>query len=305
MRLGAAPQKAGACLLPALACAMAKAAPGAAEWPAWTLGRQLAVRGTEDLSQRRLFAQSKRPREKDVGNELAVAIPEGVVCEYRYPNLLVMGPLGEKETNLEIFEHLGIRLSEDGKSLSFTSYTPETTYSFARGPKWRTQKVFQRLNQVARLVERDFRGVTAGYRKDLELRGLGFKWALQAEADGVEVLTMNIGFSHEVRYAFPPEVKCTVVAPTELYLESCDLDKLGRTAKDLTKLPRRDVYKGKGKWPRLSSSAPTSLAPALTRLSLSLSLCLVVLRPARNIREGLHAEAEGGEEEVARVLGIE
>ena len=270
MRLGAAPQKAGACLLPALACAMAKAA----EWPAWTLGRQLAVRGTEDLSQRRLFAQSKRPREKDVGNELAVAIPEGVVCEYRYPNLLVTGPLGEKETNLEIFEHLGIRLSEDGKSLSFTSYTPETTYSFARGPKWRTQKVFQRLNQVARLVERDFRGVTAGYRKDLELRGLGFKWALQAEADGVEVLTMNIGFSHEVRYAFPPEVKCTVVAPTELYLESCDLDKLGRTAKDLTKLPRRDVYKA-------GCAAPSQLfgtdLPCARADPLSLSLCLSVL----------------------------
>ncbi|UPR00368.1 ribosomal protein L6 [Chloropicon primus] len=187
----------------------------------------------------------KRPREKDIGNELKLEIPDGIVVEYKYPNLQVAGPLGVKETNLEIFEHLGIRLTEDGKSLAFTSYTPGTSYTFARGPKWRSQKVYHRLNQVARLVERDFEGVTSGYRKDLELRGLGFKWALQTEGNE-DVLTMNIGFSHEVRYAFPKAVKCTVMNTTELFLESCCKDTLGRTAKDLIKLPRRDVYKGKG-----------------------------------------------------------
>ena len=195
---------------------------------------------------RSYVAQRKRPREKDAGNEVVVEIPQGVACEYSYPNLRLSGPLGVKETNLEIFEHLGIRLAEDGKTVSFASYTPNTTYTFARGPKWRTQKVFHRLNQVARLVERDLVGVTTGYRKDLELRGLGFKWSLAKDDEGADVLTMNIGFSHEVRYSFPPEVKCTVIAPTELFLESCCKDTLGRTTKDLIGLPRRDVYKGKG-----------------------------------------------------------
>ena len=179
---------------------------------------------------RRYGAEWKRARrgEGETSGELTVQVPEGIRCEYTYPNLRVTGPLGVKEQNLKIYKQLGIRLSEDGKSLAFRAYTPELVGS-------------ARLNQLARSLETSFHGVTAGYRKDLQLRGLGFKWAL----DG-DVLTMNIGFSHEVRYAFPPTVKCTVTAPTELFLESVCKDEIGRTAKDLLKLPRRDAYKGKG-----------------------------------------------------------
>jgi len=45
-------------------------------------------------------------------------------------------------------------------------------------------------------------------------------------------------------------VKCVVHNTTELTLESTCKDMLGRTAKDLQKLPRRDVYKGKGIFPK-------------------------------------------------------
>jgi large subunit ribosomal protein L6 len=144
--------------------------------------------------------------------------------------------------------------------------------SFARGPKWRNQKVEHRLNQLSKLVEADFEGVTVGYKKELELRGLGFKWQLEEnkssalddlkgkgkdsnsnvlstvstlDLDG-DTLVMNIGFSHEVRFTLPAQVKCEVLNPTELVLRSTSKDMLGRTSKDIQKLPRRDVYKGKG-----------------------------------------------------------
>ena len=113
------------------------------------------------------------------------------------------------------------------------------------------------------------KGVTVGYKKELELRGLGFKWQLEKnqssdldelrkggegkvlstvntlDLDG-DTLVMNIGFSHEVRFTLPAQVQCEVLNSTELVLRSTSKDMLGRTSKDIQKLPRRDVYKGKG-----------------------------------------------------------
>ena len=186
--------------------------------------------------------------------DVKVTIPEGIRVEFKYPFLYSFGPLGVKQANLSMFEHVGIRLvnegdgdQKNGAHLSFASYTPSGTYSFARGPKWRSQKVPHRLNQLKKLVERDFEGVTKGFQKELELRGLGFRWELKAgtEKDNQHLL-LNLGFSHQVKFQVPEIVKVDVTTPTTLTLSSVCKQTLGSTAKDLQKLPRKDRYKGKG-----------------------------------------------------------
>ena len=187
--------------------------------------------------------------------DVKVNIPEGIRVEFKYPFLYSFGPLGVKQANLSMFEHVGIRLvngdgdgdQKQGTHLSFASYTPSGTYSFARGPKWRSQKVPHRLNQLKKLVERDFEGVTKGFQKELELRGLGFRWELKAGTEKEnQHLLLNLGFSHQVKFQVPEIVKVDVTTPTTLTLSSVCKQTLGSTAKDLQKLPRKDRYKGKG-----------------------------------------------------------
>eukprot|EP00213_Chloropicon_mariensis_P002717 CAMPEP_0197471646 /NCGR_PEP_ID=MMETSP1309-20131121/2600_1 /TAXON_ID=464262 /ORGANISM="Genus nov. species nov., Strain RCC998" /LENGTH=246 /DNA_ID=CAMNT_0043009533 /DNA_START=38 /DNA_END=777 /DNA_ORIENTATION=+ len=70
--------------------------------------------------------------------DVKVTIPEGIRVEFKYPFLYSFGPLGVKQANLSMFEHVGIRLvnegdgdQKNGAHLSFASYTPSGTYSFA------------------------------------------------------------------------------------------------------------------------------------------------------------------------------
>src|SRR6266700_3602503 len=84
-------------------------------------------------------------------------------------------------------------------------------------------------------------GVTEGYRKTLEIVGVGYR--VQARGSNLE---FSLGYSHPVTVAPPDGIKFTVEAPTRFSVEGIDKQQVGEVAANIRKLRKPDPYKGKG-----------------------------------------------------------
>lgn len=94
---------------------------------------------------------------------------------------------------------------------------------------------------IANMIE----GVTNGYKKELDLVGVGFRAAVQGQ-----LLDMSIGYSHNVVFELPKEVKGAAEMvkgqPPRITLESIDKQLLGQVAAKIRSLRKPEPYKGKG-----------------------------------------------------------
>ena len=91
------------------------------------------------------------------------------------------------------------------------------------------------------LLRNMMQGVSEGHRKDLEVQGVGFRVAIQGEK-----LIMNLGFSHQVEYVIPKNVKVTAAKPTEISIEGVDRQVVGQVAAQIRAKKPPEPYKGKG-----------------------------------------------------------
>ncbi|HUY22729.1 MAG TPA: 50S ribosomal protein L6 [Acidimicrobiales bacterium] len=85
-------------------------------------------------------------------------------------------------------------------------------------------------------------GVTAGFSKELEIVGVGYR----ATAKGPSSLELALGFSHPVSVEAPEGVTFEVPTPTRIVVKGIDKEKVGQTAADIRKLRKPEPYKGKG-----------------------------------------------------------
>jgi large subunit ribosomal protein L6 len=92
------------------------------------------------------------------------------------------------------------------------------------------------------LVANMVTGVTAGYSKDLEIVGVGYR----AIARGPGALELALGFSHPVTVDAPDGVTFEVPTPTRIVVKGIDKEKVGQVAADIRKLRKPEPYKGKG-----------------------------------------------------------
>jgi large subunit ribosomal protein L6 len=84
-------------------------------------------------------------------------------------------------------------------------------------------------------------GVTDGYRKTLEIVGVGYR--VQARGKDLE---FALGFSHPVPVAAPEGISFKVETPTRFIVEGIDKQQVGEVAANIRKLRKPDPYKGKG-----------------------------------------------------------
>ncbi len=84
-------------------------------------------------------------------------------------------------------------------------------------------------------------GVTVGYKKELDVIGVGFKVEMVGQA-----LKFSIGFSHQVNFVLPALIQCRLEKGTHLELTSIDKEVLGQTAANIRGLRAPEPYKGKG-----------------------------------------------------------
>jgi large subunit ribosomal protein L6 len=90
---------------------------------------------------------------------------------------------------------------------------------------------------IANLVK----GVTEGYTKELEIRGVGFKAQVKGSA-----LEMLLGFSHPVSYAIPEGITITTPKPTRIVVTGIDRVKVGEIAAEIRDFYKPEPYTGKG-----------------------------------------------------------
>ena len=91
--------------------------------------------------------------------------------------------------------------------------------------------------QVANLVA----GVTAGFKKELEIQGVGYRAAVQGN-----VLKLNLGYSHDVDFKIPDGVTVTAPKQTEIVVEGTDQQLVGQVAANIREWRAPEPYKGKG-----------------------------------------------------------
>jgi large subunit ribosomal protein L6 len=92
------------------------------------------------------------------------------------------------------------------------------------------------------LVANMVTGVTAGFSKELEIVGVGYR----ATAKDPTSLELALGFSHPVVVNAPDGVSFEVPAPTRIVVKGIDKEKVGQVAADIRKIRKPEPYKGKG-----------------------------------------------------------
>ena len=91
------------------------------------------------------------------------------------------------------------------------------------------------------LINNAVTGVSTGHEKFLELSGVGFRANLKGE-----VLNLQIGFSHDVSYKIPENVKLTVEKSTVIKITGVDKELVGKVSSEIKILKPIEPYKGKG-----------------------------------------------------------
>jgi large subunit ribosomal protein L6 len=84
-------------------------------------------------------------------------------------------------------------------------------------------------------------GVTKGYRKELQIEGVGFKATMQGKK-----LILSLGFSHPIEYLPPDEVKVSTEGATTIVVSGIDKQKVGEVAARIRQFYPPEPYKGKG-----------------------------------------------------------
>ncbi len=91
--------------------------------------------------------------------------------------------------------------------------------------------------RIANLVE----GVSEGFKKDLEIVGVGYRAAVQGNS-----LNLQLGFSHDVNYPIPEGITIKCAKPTEIEITGADKQKVGQVAAEIRAYRPPEPYKGKG-----------------------------------------------------------
>ncbi|CAF0698880.1 50S ribosomal protein L6 [Candidatus Methylacidithermus pantelleriae] len=153
-----------------------------------------------------------------------IPIPQGVRVVVEGKKVQVVGPKGELAHELPPFLEARV---EDG-SLRLENHGQE-----------REHKAFYGLHRS--LLANAVQGVFQGFRKELEIQGIGFRASLQGRK-----LELNLGFSHPISFPIPDGIQVTVREGTQIVIEGIDKQRVGEVAASLRRLYPPEPYKGKG-----------------------------------------------------------
>jgi large subunit ribosomal protein L6 len=158
-----------------------------------------------------------------------IAVPTGVTITVGKGNLLtVKGPKGELKQ--EIDRDIAIEVKDN--QVVFTRPTDQIRHRALHG-----------LSRA--LVDNMVTGVTEGFKKNLELVGVGFKASNQGN-----LLDLSLGFSHNIVFEVPRELSVKTAQEKgdnpKIFLEGIDKQLLGQVAAKLRGLRKPEPYKGKG-----------------------------------------------------------
>jgi large subunit ribosomal protein L6 len=153
-----------------------------------------------------------------------VSIPQGVTVDVAGQTLTCKGKLGTLKLPLSQDVSAAVK---DGK----VTVTPKDQSKRAR-VQWGTTRAHIN-NMVA--------GVSKGFTKNLEIEGVGYRASVQGKN-----LVLQLGYSHDVIFPIPAEIKITCEKPTSIAITGPDRQQVGQTAAVIRAFRKPEPYKGKG-----------------------------------------------------------
>ena len=156
-----------------------------------------------------------------------IQIPKDSSIKIEGSNLIITGPKGTKTLNIN--------------DKIFSSKLNESNFEILPLEKKIDKKTSIMWGTYRSLVNNAVTGVSSGHEKILELNGVGFRANLKGE-----ILNLQIGFSHDVNFKIPKDVKIIVEKQTIIKINGVDKELVSKIAADIKNLKPVEPYKGKG-----------------------------------------------------------
>jgi large subunit ribosomal protein L6 len=153
-----------------------------------------------------------------------IPLPGGVSVDIEGSQIRVKGPKGELARTIR--PEIDVRL-DDG------------TLLVERPSDAKEHRAFHGLTRA--LIANMVQGVTEGFRRVLEIVGVGYR----AEKQGNK-LVLSVGYSHRVEYVEPEGITISTPSPTVVVVEGMDKQKVGQVAAEIRAVRPPEPYKGKG-----------------------------------------------------------
>jgi large subunit ribosomal protein L6 len=153
-----------------------------------------------------------------------IAIPPKVKVDIKGQKVSVEGPKGKLQFDLP--HHTSLKVEGGNVLVSRSSDDAQA----------------RALHGLSRaLVNNMVKGVSEGFVKKLEIQGVGFKAAVQGKT-----VNMTLGYSHQINYPIPDQIKVVVEENTKITIEGPDKQVVGQVASELRSYYPPEPYKGKG-----------------------------------------------------------
>jgi large subunit ribosomal protein L6 len=154
-----------------------------------------------------------------------VKIPSGVTVKQDGQTITAKGSVDE--LSMTLIDDVTAEISDDEITLA-----PANDSDFAR-QIWGTSRTL-----VANMIE----GVSNGFKKHLEITGIGYR----AKKKGSNKLELQLGFSHDVEFDIPDGIEVELPNQTEIIIKGADKQLVGQTAAEIKRWRPPEPYKGKG-----------------------------------------------------------
>jgi len=153
-----------------------------------------------------------------------VELPSGVTASVSGQTIEVKGPKGARTFTATDDVTLAV---EDNK--------------VSVEPRGKSKRARQQWGMSRTQVQNCVLGVTQGFKKQLEIQGVGYRAQMQGNT-----LKLNLGLSHDVDFVAPDGVTVTAPKPTEIIVEGIDQQLVGQVAANIRAWRKPEPYKGKG-----------------------------------------------------------
>ncbi|HUK58972.1 MAG TPA: 50S ribosomal protein L6 [Stellaceae bacterium] len=153
-----------------------------------------------------------------------VTLPQGVTVQIGGASVAVKGRLGN--LTIPLSAEVDAKVA-DGR--------------FVVSPRNETKRARMLWGTTRALVNNMVRGVSQGFTRSLEINGVGYRAAVQGKN-----LVLQLGYSHDINFPIPDDVKITCEKPTAITVTGADKQRVGQVAAVIRGFRLPEPYKGKG-----------------------------------------------------------
>src|SRR6056297_135809 len=153
-----------------------------------------------------------------------VELPAGVSASVSGQTIEVKGPKGTRSFKATD----DVTMTVDGSAVTVE-------------PRGKSKRARQQWGMSRTMVANLATGVSEGFKKELELSGVGYRAQMQGNT-----LKLSLGYSHDVNFEVPEGVTVTAPKPTDVIVEGIDEQQVGQVAANIRSWRKPEPYKGKG-----------------------------------------------------------